>query len=174
MENLTDSEREILLQNLEERLAQLENQRIKLEADKEGIISVIRKLKAQEPKSDGSIKRQSLLKGHDFTWKTIALEILKDKRRVMTTDEVYSEFIQLKPEFNGIEKKKNLQASFSSALSQLSELNEVVKIDRKFAKGSYWGLPDWFPFPDGQPLPEIREQLERYQINGFIYAQNSL
>jgi hypothetical protein len=177
MENLTDFDKQILLEQLRQGLKNLEQELIdldvlKLEINKkiEGVMNLIFKIENQETKENTG-KRTSLLKGQDFTWKTISIEILKDKRRLFTTDEIYSEFIIIKPEFSDHDKKRNIQASFSSALAQLAESKEMVKIDRKYGKGNYWALPDWFGL-SGSPLPEFTEQFERLQIADFKYKHH--
>jgi hypothetical protein len=174
MENSNDLRKQVHLEQLNQGLQKLQQELVDLDNQKQLVYkkidvvkSLIKDVENQESK-DNIVKRQSLLRGQDFTWKTMSLEILKDKRRLLTTDEIYSEFVSLKPEFSGLDKKRNIQASFSSALAQLSDSNEVVKIDRKYGKGNYWSLPDWFG-NNGSALPEFTEQFERHQLSDFKY-----
>ncbi len=167
---LTDRQKEILLKQLQDRLSKIASQQEDLWNEEKEIQSLIKGVNAQSTAGNTSLKkRQSLLKDQDFNWKSISIEILRDKGRFLSTDDVFMEFLNLKPTFKDV-AKKNIQASFSSALTKLSEDGEAVKIIRTYGKGSYWGLPNWFDI-DGLPLPGFKEQLITKGIVDFRYQR---
>lgn len=163
--NLTDREKELLIEQLERDLVQLDKDLEEIEKKKSETANLIRKLRSFQ--SANNPKRQSLLKGHDFTWKSISLKILSETREFLTTDGVYKYFIGIHPEFKA-EDPKNVQASLSGALSQLSKSRQVVRIEKKFGKGNYWGLPNWF-YPDGRVYDDLKDQLVRMGMSDFTY-----
>jgi hypothetical protein len=171
----TDTEKRLLIDKLEAELDQLEMDLVEIEKQKRDSQALIKKLKNSLTDNGGvQTKRQSLLKGKDFTWKSKCLEILSLKSNFLTTDELYNLFIELNQDFVGIDKR-TVQASLSGALSQLADIEEVVKIEKKFGKGNYWGLPAWFT-NDGKAIEAYQIQLNQRGLGDFrfipIFNQN--
>lgn len=164
---ITDSQKELLIAKLQSDLEKIDVKLKQLQDEKKETLELIEKFKSSLPTTNPG-KRQSLLKGRNFSWKSISLDILSKRRAFLTTEEVYNDFIELNPDFTSHDKR-NIQASISGALSQLSTANQVVRIEKKFGKGNFWGLPDWFG-PEGEAFEEFKSNLITLGATDFRYT----
>jgi hypothetical protein len=170
---LTTVERDLLVKTVETEIDQIDSDIQQLLQRKHDLEALVEKLKNGGATSDESdSKTQSWLRKTNRSLKQLCIESLEKIDDFQITSDVYEYIRECYPESKNGDRDKII-ASLSWSLSQLSETGLVVKIDRKFSKGFFWGLPQWFNV-DGKPLGEYERKLFLKGVPDFVYKPKTV